>query len=244
MPSKRSGPTLVLLRHGHSAANGADTVSGWLDVPLSERGCREAAHAGLLLARHGCRPDSVHTSVLTRAVRTADLALAELGPPWPSIRRSWRLNERHYGALQGRTRGALRAAYGAEQYALWRRSYRYAPPALPVGSPDDPRLDRRYVAVSAADLPRTESLADVRNRLVPYWDDEVAPDLHAGRTTLLVAHGNSLRALCMHLDALTESQVAVLEIPTGMPLRYDLDADLRPTVPGGVYLAPSSKSMA
>ncbi|MDT7707185.1 MAG: 2,3-bisphosphoglycerate-dependent phosphoglycerate mutase [Pseudonocardiales bacterium] len=238
MESNPSGRTLVLLRHGHSAANGADTVSGWLDVPLSRRGYREAARAGVLLAEHGCRPDFVHTSVLTRAVRTADLALAELGPPGPPVRRSWRLNERHYGALQGRTRDGLRAEYGAEQYALWRRSYRQAPPPLPVESPDDPRLDHRYAALPVAELPRTESLADVRTRLVPYWDDAIAPDLRAGRTTLVVAHGNSLRALCMHLDALTEGQVALLEIPTGVPLRYDLDADLRPVVPGGTYLDP------
>ena len=232
--------TLVLLRHGHSTANGADTVSGWLDVPLSERGRREATRAGSLLAERGCAPDAVHTSVLTRAVRSADLALAALGPPRPPLHRSWRLNERHYGALHGRTRDALRAEYGAERYALWRRSYRHAPPPLPIDSPDDPRLDHRYADVPASLLPRTESLADVRARLVPYWDAAIAPGLSAGRTTLVVAHGNSLRALCLHLDALTESEVALLEIPTGVPLRYDLDAGLRPLVRGGVYLGEAA----
>jgi 2,3-bisphosphoglycerate-dependent phosphoglycerate mutase len=230
--------TLVLLRHGHSAANAGDTVSGWLDVPLSARGRAEAARAGALLVEHGCWPAGVHTSVLVRAVDTAAIALANTDLPPPALARSWRLNERHYGVLQGRGRTELRAQYGADRYACWRRSYRHAPPALPPGDPTHPRHDPRYAAVPPTELPTTESLADVRARLLPYWRDAIAPDLLAGRPTLVVAHANSLRALCLYLDGLTEDEVARLEIPTGVPLRYDLDAALRPLVAGGRYLDP------
>jgi 2,3-bisphosphoglycerate-dependent phosphoglycerate mutase len=232
--------TLVLLRHGQSTANADDSFSGWLDVALSERGAREAARAGALLAEHGLLPDAVHTSVLARAIRTADIALATVGRPWLATRRSWRLNERHYGAWQGRARSDVREEVGDEAFALVRRSPEHAPPRLPVDDPSSARFDPRYGALPAGDLPTAESLADVRRRVVPYWQDVIAADLAAGRTCLVVAHGNSLRALCMHLDALGPDEVSGLNIPTGVPLRYDLDRGLRPLVRGGTYLDPAS----
>jgi 2,3-bisphosphoglycerate-dependent phosphoglycerate mutase len=230
--------TLVLLRHGESTANAENIFSGWLDVPLSARGKCEAALSGALLAEHGLVPDVVHTSVLSRAFRTADLVLAVLDRRWVPVRRSWRLNERHYGLLQGRTREAVRVEVGEEILSRWRRSYECAPPPLPAGDPSHPRHDPRYRSCDEAALPSTESLADVRHRLVPYWREAIAPDLHAGRCTLVVAHGNSLRALIMHLEGLAPDRVPASEIPTGVPLRYDLDMNCLPLVPGGVPLGP------
>jgi len=232
--------TLLLLRHGQSAANSEDIFSGWLDVPLSDRGRREAVRAGELLAAHGPLPDVVYTSVLSRAIDTADIALAALDRQWLPTRRSWRLNERHYGALQGRSRSVVRAEVGDAVFALWRRSYDHAPPPLAADDPSSARHDRRYAALPRRELPATESLADVRARLLPYWQDVVVGDLYAGRTTLVVAHGNSLRALCMHLDGLTPEEISTVNIPTGIPLRYDLDRDYRPRVRGGVYLDPKA----
>ena len=232
--------TLLLLRHGQSAANSEDSFSGWLDVPLSDRGRREAARAGELMAEQGLLPDVVHTSVLTRAIRTADIALATIGHQWLPTRRSWRLNERHYGALQGRSRAAVRAEIGDESYSRWRRSYEHAPPPLPEDDPSSARHDRRYAGLPARELPTTEALSDVYRRVVPYWQDAIAADLHAGQVVLVVAHSNSLRALCMHLDALTPREVEALNIPTGVPLRYELDHDCRPLVRGGTYLDPTS----
>ena len=230
--------TVVLLRHGQSAANAADSFSGWLDVPLSERGRREAARAGELLAEHGLLPQVVHTSALSRAIRTAEIALEVLGRPELPTRRSWRLNERHYGALQGRSRASVRAEVGDELFAHWRRSYDAAPPPLLPDDPTSPRHDPGYAGLPTADLPVGEALADVRARVVPYWQEAIVPDLRAGRLPLVVAHGNSLRALCMHLDDLGPEEIRTLHIPTGIPLRYDLDADLRPRVRGGTYLDP------
>jgi 2,3-bisphosphoglycerate-dependent phosphoglycerate mutase len=232
--------TLLLLRHGQSAANSEDSFSGWLDVPLSERGRREAARAGELMVEQGRLPDVVHTSVLTRAIHTADIALAAAGRPWLPTRRSWRLNERHYGALQGRSRAAVRAEFGDEAFSLWRRSYEHAPPPLPVDDPSSARHDGRYHALPARELPTTEALSDVHRRVVPYWQDAIAADLHAARVVLVVAHSNSLRALCMHLDELTPREVEALNIPTGVPLRYELDDEYRPLVRGGTYLDPAS----
>jgi 2,3-bisphosphoglycerate-dependent phosphoglycerate mutase len=232
--------TLLLLRHGQSAANSEDAFSGWLDVPLTDRGRREAAHAGELLAEHRLLPDVVHTSVLSRAIRTADIALAALERPWVPTRRSWRLNERHYGTLQGRSRQAVRAEFGDEAFGLWRRSYDHAPPPLVADDPSSARHDRRYDTLPVRELPMTEALSDVRRRVVPYWQDAIAADLHDGRVVLVVAHSNSLRALCMHLDALTRNEVEALNIPTGVPLRYDLDHEFRPLVRGGIYLDPVS----
>lgn len=228
--------TLLLLRHGQSTANARDAFSGWLDVALSEHGRREAVRAGELLAEHGLFPDVVHTSVLSRAVDTADIALGVLGRQGVPTQRSWRLNERHYGALQGRSRSAVRAEVGDALFALWRRSYDYAPPLPRTDDPTNTGYDHRYAALPPRELPNAESLADVRARVVPYWQDAVASDMYVGRTALVVAHGNSLRALCMHLDGLTPDEILTVNIPTGVPLRYDLDRDYRPRVRGGVYL--------
>jgi len=228
--------TMVLLRHGQSAANAADSFSGWLDVPLTDRGRQEAARAGELLAEHGLLPDTVHTSVLIRSIETAQIVLTTLNRPWPPTHRSWRLNERHYGALQGRPRAAVRREVGDEIFARWRRSYAAAPPPLPAEDPSNPRTDPYYAAVSADQLPLTESLADVRARVLPYWHDVLIPELRAGRAPLVVAHGNTLRALRMHLDQLGAEQIRSVNVPTGVSLRYDLDERWRPVVPGGSYL--------
>jgi 2,3-bisphosphoglycerate-dependent phosphoglycerate mutase len=229
---------LVLLRHGESTTNADDVFGGWLDFPLTNRGRDQAAAAGRLIADAGIDPTAVHTSLLTRAVHTADIVVAEGCPGNPSIRRSWRLNERHYGALQGRRRSDVRREFGPQIYADWRRSYHLAPPAIGSDHPDHPRHDSRYAALPVRELPTAESLSAVRRRLVPYWQDAIAADLSGGHATLVVAHGNSLRALCMHLDGLTPHEVSSLAIPTGVPLRYDLDDALTPLVPGGTYLDP------
>jgi 2,3-bisphosphoglycerate-dependent phosphoglycerate mutase len=229
---------LVLLRHGESTANADDVFGGWLDFPLTNRGRDQAAAAGRLIRDASLDPAAVHTSLLTRAIDTADIVVAETHSQNPPVRRTWRLNERHYGTLQGRRRSDVRREFGAQIYADWRRSYHLAPPAIGSDDPDHPRHDPRYAAVPPRELPTAESLAAVRRRLVPYWQDAIAADLAAGRTTLVVAHGNSLRALCMHLDGLTPQQVSALHIPTGVPLRYDLDDTLTPLVAGGVYLDP------
>jgi 2,3-bisphosphoglycerate-dependent phosphoglycerate mutase len=225
---------LVLLRHGQSEANAADGFSGWLDVPLSDRGRREALAAGRLLRARGLVPDVVHTSQLRRAGDTAVLALAALGRPDVPIRRTWRLNERHYGALQGRSRAAVRAEYGDELFHRWRRSFDTAPPPAEPGSmvPAPP-------GGPPGGAPRAESLADVLRRVLPCWEDDVLPDVRAGRLVLVVAHSNSLRALCAHLDSLGPAEVEHLNVPTGVPLRYDLDAGGRPARAGGQYLDPA-----
>lgn len=233
------GRVLVLMRHGESTANADDVFSGWVDAPLTNHGRDQAAAAGRLLRDTGIAPASVHTSLLTRAIETADIVVDQTHSDSPLIQRSWRLNERHYGALQGRRRSDVRREFGPQIYADWRRSYHLAPPAIESDHPDHPRHDPRYAALPPRELPSTESLAAVRRRLVPYWQDALAADLAAERVTLVVAHGNSLRALCMHLDGLTPQQVSSLHIPTGAPLRYDLDDTLTPLVPGGVYLDPT-----
>lgn len=236
----RTVGTLVLLRHGQSTANAAEEFSGWLDVSLTDRGRREAACAAALLAEHGLVPDVVHTSVLSRAISTAEIVRHELGRPWLPTRMSWRLNERHYGALQGRTKQSVLGHVGEEQFLSWRRSYADPPPALPADDSRSAAADPRYAALPPDAVPSTESLADVAVRLLPYWQDVLAADLRGGLTTLVVAHGNSLRALVMHLDGMSETEIAGLDIPTGIPLRYDLDDALRPTLPGGRYLDPDA----
>jgi 2,3-bisphosphoglycerate-dependent phosphoglycerate mutase len=228
--------TLVLLRHGESTANAEDMFGGWLDFPLTNRGRDQAASAGRLLRDAGLKPQALHTSLLARAIDTAEIVVAETSSAAIPTRRSWRLNERHYGVLQGRTRAAIRKEFGAELFGDWRRSFHLAPPAIEPDDPAHPRHDPRYAALPPHELPTTESLAAVRRRLVPYWQDAIAADLAADRTTLVVAHGNSIRALCMHLDGLTPERVRTLDIPTGVPLRYDLDDSLTPLTPGGVYL--------
>ncbi len=231
---------MILLRHGQSAANAEDSFSGWLDVPLTERGEAEAVRAAELLAAHGLLPEVAHTSVLSRAIGTLDIALAVLNRRWIPAHRSWRLNERHYGALQGRVKSVVRADAGDDAFTRWRRSYDEAPPPLDVADPTSARHDPRYAALPAAELPASEALVDVRARVVPYWQDVIAHDLHRDRTPLVVAHGNSLRALCMHLDRLSPEEVAQLNIPTGVPLRYDIDDEGRPLIRGGIYLDPEA----
>lgn len=231
---------LVLLRHGESSANADDAFGGWLDFPLTDRGRDQAAAAGRLLVDAGLRPEVVHTSLLSRAVDTAGIAVAAAQADGIPVYRHWRLNERHYGLLQGRPRDVVRDEFGAEQVARWRRSFDVAPPPLDVDHPDHPRFDPRYAELPPWELPAAESLATVRQRLVPYWQDSIAADLSRGLTTLVVAHGNSLRALCMHLDRLTPDEVQGLEIPIGAPLRYDLDHELVPLVRGGQYLDTTS----
>jgi 2,3-bisphosphoglycerate-dependent phosphoglycerate mutase len=197
-----------------------------------------------LIAEAGVLPDVVHTSVLRRAITTANIALDTADRHWIPVHRTWRLNERHYGALQGKDKKATLQAYGEEQFMLWRRSYDVPPPPLEDTSEFAQAADPRYAGIPDAELPRTECLADVVARMLPYWDSAVVPDLRAGRVVLLAAHGNSLRALVKHLDQVSEVDIAGLNIPTGIPLVYRLDADLRPTQPGGEYLDPETAAAA
>jgi 2,3-bisphosphoglycerate-dependent phosphoglycerate mutase len=231
-----SPSTLILLRHGESAWNAKNLFTGWVDVPLSAQGEREAVRAGELMGAAGVLPDVLHTSLLRRAISTACLALDVADRHWIPVRRDWRLNERHYGALQGKNKAQIREEYGDEQFALWRRSYATRPPPIEPGNEFNQDSDPRYRTVS---VPRTECLADVVARMLPYWESSIAPDLHAGRTVLVTAHGNSLRALVKYLDGIDDQAIATLTIPTGIPLRYDLDDRLRPVILGGTYLKSS-----
>jgi 2,3-bisphosphoglycerate-dependent phosphoglycerate mutase len=221
-------PTLVLLRHGQSQWNEKDLFTGWIDVDLTPRGEAEARAGGRAMAAAGVRPTIVHTSLLTRAIRTADLALEELGRLWVPVRRSWRLNERHYGDLQARNKAETRARYGEEQFLAWRRSYATPPPPLPDGDERSSRGDPRYAGLPPEVIPATECLADVVVRLLPWWQDAIGPDLLAGHVVLVAAHGNSLRALRKHLDGISDADIVALELPTGVPTVYELDRDLRP----------------
>ena len=234
----------MLLRHGESEWNKANLFTGWVDVPLSEKGREEAARGGQLLAEHGLLPDVLHTSVLKRAIATAELALAEADRQWIPVKRSWRLNERHYGALQGKDKAATLAEYGEEQFMLWRRSYDTPPPPIEAGSEYSQDGDARYAFLPPEARPRTECLKDVVVRMLPYWYDAIVPDLRLGQTVLVAAHGNSLRALVKHLDGMGDDEVVGLNIPTGVPLRYDLDADLKPVKTGGEYLDPEAAAAA
>lgn len=236
--------TLLLLRHGESAWNASNRFTGWVDVDLTVRGEEQARHSGKVLRGARLLPWSVHTSVLTRSERTARLLLAAGGVPHTPVARSWRLNERCYGALQGLDRTEVRARFGDRQFQSWRRSYDVAPPPLPADSPYDVSRDARYADLPPELLPRTESLADVTTRLLPYWYDAVVPDLCDGRPVLVVAHGNSLRALMAHLDGLGPAEVLTLNVPVGMPLRYDLGPDLVPVLRGGCYLEPAAAAAA
>jgi 2,3-bisphosphoglycerate-dependent phosphoglycerate mutase len=217
-------PRLVLLRHGESAWNRENLFTGWVDVDLSPAGEAEAVRAGeLLLAEDGLALDVVYTSVLTRAVHTADLTLATAGVSYLPVHRHWRLNERHYGALQGLDKKATAAKHGAEQLALWRRSYSTPPPPVSLDDPNHPTHDPRYAMVPHGALPASECLADVVRRLLPYWEDVIARDLFLGRAVIVVAHGNSLRALVKHLEHISDDDIATLDIPTGIPRLYELD---------------------
>ncbi|MTD56707.1 phosphoglyceromutase [Amycolatopsis pithecellobii] len=232
--------TLVLLRHGQSTWNADNLFTGWVDVPLSETGQTEARKGGELLAGKGLLPDVVHTSLLRRAISTANIALDVADRHWIDVRRSWRLNERHYGALQGKNKKQVRDEFGEEQFMLWRRSYDVPPPEIERGSEFSQDTDPRY----DADAPLTECLKDVVARLLPYWESAIVPDLRAGKTVLVAAHGNSLRALVKHLDGISDEAIAGLNIPTGIPLRYDLTEDLKPVTTGGEYLDPKAAEEA
>ena len=235
-------PTLILLRHGESDWNQKNLFTGWVDVDLTANGAAEGRRGGELLAEHGLLPDVVHTSLLRRAIRTSDIALDAADRHWIPVRRSWRLNERHYGALQGKDKAAVRTEFGDDQFMLWRRSYDVPPPPLPDDDEFSQAGDPRYADLLET-VPRTECLADVVTRLLPYWYDAIVPDLRRG-TVLVVAHGNSLRAMIKHLDGLSDEAVVALNVPTGIPLRYELDlATMTPDKPGD-YLDPAAAAAA
>jgi 2,3-bisphosphoglycerate-dependent phosphoglycerate mutase len=231
--------TLVLLRHGQSDWNQKNLFTGWVDVRLSDLGRAEAKRAGELLVEKDVLPDVLHTSVLTRAIQTADIALEEADRLWIDVRRSWRLNERHYGALQGLDKAETLEKYGQEQFMLWRRSFDTPPPPIDDDSEWSQYGDPRYANLSDDEMPRTECLKDVIARMLPYWESDIIPDLQAGRTVLVTAHGNSLRALVKHLDGISDDDIAELNIPTGIPLVYELGDDFMPTKPAE-YLDPEA----
>jgi 2,3-bisphosphoglycerate-dependent phosphoglycerate mutase len=233
---------LLLLRHGESEWNALGLFTGWVDVRLSEKGQAEAKRGGELLAASGNLPDVLHTSLLRRAIATANLALDAADRHWIPVHRDWRLNERHYGALQGKNKKETRETYGDEQFMLWRRSYDTPPPPIEPQSEFDQAGDPRYAEIPA--VPATECLKDVVERMLPYWESAIVPDLRAGRTVLVAAHGNSLRALVKHLDGISDDAIAGLDIPTGIPLLYELDEDLRPLKAGGEYLDPAAAAEA
>jgi 2,3-bisphosphoglycerate-dependent phosphoglycerate mutase len=236
--------TLVLLRHGESDWNAKNLFTGWVDVALTEKGRDEAARGGRLIAEADVLPDVLHTSVLRRAITTAHLALDACDRHWIPVRRSWRLNERHYGALQGKDKKATLEQYGEEQFMLWRRSYDVPPPPIDDADEFSQVNDARYASLPDEIRPRTECLADVVDRMLPYWYDAIVPDLLSGQTVLVTAHGNSLRALVKHLDDMTDDAVVGLNIPTGIPLVYELDRRMRPTVGGGNYLDAAAAAAA
>jgi 2,3-bisphosphoglycerate-dependent phosphoglycerate mutase len=219
---------LVLLRHGQSIWNLENLFTGWIDVDLSEQGLLEAQEAGRLLKAEGIPFDIAFTSVLKRAIRTLWISLDEMDMMWLPVERTWRLNERHYGALQGLDKAQTVEKHGAEQVKIWRRSYDIPPPPLNADDPNHPRFDRRYAGVPAGELPSSESLKDTLARVMPFWNSRIAPELLAGRNVLVAAHGNSLRALVKMLDGMSDSAIVELNIPTGVPLLYELDAALKP----------------
>jgi 2,3-bisphosphoglycerate-dependent phosphoglycerate mutase len=234
---------LVLLRHGESEWNAKNLFTGWVDVGLTERGQAEAVRGGEQLREAGLLPDVVHTSVQRRAISTACLALDACDRHWIPVRRSWRLNERHYGALQGKNKKETLEQYGEEQFMLWRRSFDVPPPPL---SDDDEysQVGMPQYADLGDEMPRTECLKDVIGRMLPYWDAGIVPDLRSGKSVLVAAHGNSLRAIVKHLDQISDDDIAGLNIPTGMPLVYQLDDRMQPVVAGGTYLDPEAAAEA
>lgn len=235
--------TLILLRHGESEWNAKNLFTGWVDVALTEKGRAEAVRGGELIKESGIVPDVLYTSLQRRAINTACIALDAADLHWIPVKRSWRLNERHYGALQGKDKAQIRDEYGEEQFMLWRRSFDTPPPPLDDDDEFSQAGDPRYADLGD-DLPRTECLKDVIERLIPYWDEEIAADLRAGKTVLIAAHGNSLRAIVKHLDKISDEDIAGLNIPTGMPLVFELDESLEPTVKGGRYLDPETAAAA
>lgn len=231
-------PTLILLRHGESDWNQKNLFTGWVDVDLTDKGRTEAVRGGQLMVEQGVLPDVVYTSLLRRAITTANLALDAADRHWIPVHRDWRLNERHYGALQGLDKAATKEKYGEEQFMAWRRSYDTPPPPIERGSEFSQDTDPRYADIGGG--PLTECLKDVVTRFVPYYESTIVPDLKAGKTVLIAAHGNSLRALVKYLDGMSDEEVVGLNIPTGIPLRYELDDNLKPLVAGGEYLDPEA----
>ena len=234
---------LILLRHGESAWNEKNLFTGWVDVRLTQKGEEEAVRAGELFKEHNLLPELLHTSLLRRAIDTAEIALNESERHWIPVRRSWKLNERHYGALQGKDKKATLAQYGDEQFQLWRRSFDVPPPPIEDGDEFSQVNDPRYQELGNL-IPKTECLKDVVQRLIPYWEQEIIPDLKSGKVTLVTAHGNSLRALVKHLDGISDRDIAALNIPTGIPLLYELDNDFKPIKIGGEYLDPAAAKSA
>ena len=235
--------TLVLLRHGESEWNAKNLFTGWVDVALSEKGRVEAKRGGELLAARNILPDIVHTSLLRRAISTSQIALDACERHWIPVKRSWRLNERHYGALQGKDKAATLAAYGEEQFKLWRRSFDVPPPPIADTDEFSQANDPRYAGLGAV-MPKTECLKDVVARMLPYWSESIVPDLKENKTVLVTAHGNSLRALVKHLDGISDSDIAELNIPTGIPLFYELSDAMTPVKKGGEYLDPEAAATA
>lgn len=231
---------LILLRHGESEWNAKNLFTGWVDVDINEKGVREAKRGAELLVAEALLPDVVHTSLLRRAIHTANLTLDGCDRHWIPVHRSWRLNERHYGALQGKDKAATLAEFGEEQFMTWRRSFDTPPPVLDTDDEYSQFNDVRYADIPADQRPRTECLKDVVVRMLPYWESAIVPDLKAGRTVLVAAHGNSLRALVKHLDGISDDDIVGLNIPTGIPLYYELDDTMKPVGSGGRYLDPEA----
>jgi len=234
---------LILLRHGESEWNEKNLFTGWVDVRLTQKGEEEAVRAGELFKEHNLLPELLHTSLLRRAINTAEIALNEAERHWIPVRRSWKLNERHYGALQGKDKKATLAQYGDEQFQLWRRSFDVPPPPIEDGDKFSQVKDPQYQDLGNL-IPKTECLKDVVQRLIPYWEQEIIPDLKSGKITLVTAHGNSLRALVKRLDGISDQEIAALNIPTGIPLLYELDNDFKPIKIGGEYLDPVAAKAA
>ncbi|WP_432558573.1 phosphoglyceromutase [Granulicoccus sp. GXG6511] len=231
---------LILLRHGESEWNAKNLFTGWVDVDVNEKGRGEAVRAGELLKSEDLLPEVLHTSLLRRAINTANIALDGCDRHWIPVRRSWRLNERHYGKLQGLNKTEIRDQYGEDQFMEWRRSYDTPPPVLDRDNEWSQFNDARYADIPEAERPQTECLKDVVVRMLPYWEESIVPDLEAGKLVLVAAHGNSLRAMVKHLDGISDEAIAGLNIPTGIPLYYELDENLKPVTPGGRYLDPEA----
>ena len=230
---------LILLRHGESEWNAKNLFTGWVDVRLSQKGEAEAKRGGELLKERGLLPDVVHTSLLRRAIATSQIALDAADRQWIPVHRSWRLNERHYGALQGKDKAQTLAQYGEEQFQLWRRSFDVPPPAIEDNDEFSQAGDPRYSDLGSS-MPKTECLKDVVDRLIPYLVGEITADLDAGKTTLVVAHGNSIRAIVKHIDHISDTDIAGVNIPTGIPLFYEFDEAFEPIKKGGEYLDPEA----
>lgn len=231
--------TLILLRHGNSVWNQKNLFTGWVDVDLSDLGRQEAKRAGELLAQAALKPDLLYTSRLKRAINTANIALDAADRGWIDVKRDWRLNERHYGALQGKDKAQTLAEYGPEQFQIWRRSFDVPPPPISDESEYSQAHDERYAELGQ-NIPKTECLKDVLARMLPLWESQISKDLLTGKTVLITAHGNSLRALVKHLDGISDADIAELNIPTGIPLLYRLDENLKPIIAGGEYLDPEA----